>query len=91
MRTGFAIAGAVVVAVVAAAGFYMIDVDQTQETRLPDVNVSVEEGQMPEFDAEVGSVSMTEEEVEVEVPEIEVTTNEDTVTVPGIEVNPPKD
>ncbi|NNE51440.1 MAG: hypothetical protein HKN30_03460 [Sulfitobacter sp.] len=91
MKTGLAIAGVVVVAAVAAAGFYMVDIDQTQETRLPDVEVTVEDGQMPKFDAEVGSVSVGQEEVTVEVPEVNVTMEEETVTVPKISVNPPSD
>ncbi len=74
MRTG-AILAAVVAVIAIAFGIYMIDVDQTQEAKLPEV--SVEGGQMPEFDAEVGDVDVTEEEV--------------TVTVPKVEVNPPED
>jgi len=53
--------------------------------------VSVEGGNLPEFDAQTGSVSVTEEEVDVEVPDVEVTTEEKTITVPGVEVTPPAD
>lgn len=91
MKTGIAVVGVVALAAVAAAGFYMVDIDQTQETRLPDVDVSVEGGQLPEFKAEVGSVNLTEEEVTVEVPEVEVSMEEKTITVPGIEINAPND
>ena len=55
------------------AGIYMIDIDQTQETVLPEI--TVEGGQLPEFDADVGEVEVTEE----------------TVTVPNLEINPPRD
>ncbi|MEW9918665.1 hypothetical protein AB2B41_03565 [Marimonas sp. MJW-29] len=89
MNTATKIVGAVAVVALAAVAFYMVDIDQTQEARLPDVDVSVEGGQMPEFNAEVGSVEMTEEEVTVEVPDVEITMEEETVTVPGISVTPP--
>lgn len=89
MKSAMTIIGAIAAVLLAVVGFYMVDIDQTQETRLPDVDVSVEGGQMPAFDAEVGSVEITEEEATVEVPNIEVTMEEETVTVPGIEVNPP--
>ncbi|MBP0483188.1 hypothetical protein [Sagittula salina] len=72
--------GAVIAAIIAVIaigfGIYMIDVDQTQEARMPEVNV--EGGQMPEFDADVGDVDVVEEEVTVEVPKVEVTPPEKT-------------
>ncbi|MEJ6389451.1 hypothetical protein [Gymnodinialimonas ulvae] len=71
MRTGIIIA-AVAIALLAIGGAYMVDIDQTQDGELPEV--SVEGGQLPEFDAEVGDVEVTEE----------------TVTVPSIEVTPPE-
>lgn len=72
MKTGTIIA-AIAGVLVLAAGIYMIDIDQTQETRLPDV--TVEGGQLPEFDAEMGDIEVVE----------------DTVTVPSLEVTPPAD
>lgn len=70
MKTGVIIGG--IVAIIAVAfGIYMVDIDQTQDAALPEV--SIEGGQMPEFDAEVGDVSVTEEEVTVTVPEINIT------------------
>ena len=89
MKTALTITGAAAAIALAVVGFYMVDIDQTQETRLPDVDVSVEGGQLPKFDAEVGSIELTEEEVTVEVPEVEVTMEEETVTVPGISITPP--
>ncbi|AHD02517.1 hypothetical protein [Leisingera methylohalidivorans] len=58
-------------------GIYMIDVDQTQETRLPDVDVSVEGGQLPEFNAEVGDIEAGTEEVTVTVPTIDIQSPEE--------------
>lgn len=71
MRTGIIIAAALAI-VVLIGGAYMIDIDQTQEGELPEI--SVEGGQAPEFDAEVGEIEVTEE----------------TVTVPGLEITPPE-
>lgn len=62
MKTGIVIA-AVAVAVFAVVGVYMVDIDQTQEAVLPEV--AIEGGRMPEFDAEVGNVDITEETVTV--------------------------
>ncbi|SHH02198.1 hypothetical protein [Cognatishimia maritima] len=64
---------------VLAFGIYMIDIDQTQETRLPDVDVSVEGGQLPEFDADVGDIEVGTKEVTVEVPTVDVQSPEEDV------------
>ncbi|CUH75642.1 hypothetical protein [Tropicibacter naphthalenivorans] len=69
MKTG-AIIGAIVAAVVIGFAVYMIDIDQTEEARLPDV--TVEGGNMPKFDADVGDIDVDEEEVTVTVPTIDV-------------------
>lgn len=74
MRIGAVIA-AIIAVVVIGFGIYMIDIDQTEEGSMPEV--SVEGGNLPEFDAEVGDVDVTQEEVTVTVPEIEVTPPED--------------
>ena len=74
MKLG-AIIGIIVVVLAIIFGIYMIDIDQTEEAQLPEVNI--EGGNMPEFDAEVGEIKVEEEEV--------------TVTVPTLEVNPPEE
>ncbi len=91
MKAGIAIIGAVAVAAVVGFGIYMVDVDQTEEARLPDVEVTIEGGQMPAFDAEVGSVSVDEEQVDVTVPKVKVVTEEETVNVPTLKVTPPEE
>lgn len=73
--------GAVLVAGIAAAAFYLVDIDQTQEARIPDVNVSVEDGQMPKFDINVADVTVTQKEVEVDVPTLGVETETKTIEV----------
>lgn len=75
---------AAIVAVVLAVTF--IDVDQTQEARLPDVDVNVEGGQAPEFDVETGSIDIETEEEEVLVPKVGL--EEETITVPSVEITP---
>ncbi|QXT39113.1 hypothetical protein [Gymnodinialimonas ceratoperidinii] len=72
MKTGTILAIAIA-AIVLVAGIYMIDIDQTEEAALPEV--TVDGGNLPEFDAEVGEVEITEE----------------TVTVPGLEITAPDD
>lgn len=70
MRTGFVIAIAAA-AILAVGAAYMIDIDQTEEGALPEI--AIEGGQMPEFEAEMGEIEITEE----------------TVTVPSLEITPP--
>ncbi|WP_341864090.1 hypothetical protein [Gymnodinialimonas sp. 57CJ19] len=72
MKTGTILAIAVA-AIVIIAGVYMIDIDQTEEAALPEV--TVEGGNLPEFEAEVGEIEITEE----------------TITVPSIEITAPDD
>lgn len=71
MKTGTILAIAVA-ALIAIAGVYMIDIDQTEEAALPEV--TVEGGNLPEFEADVGEIEITEE----------------TITVPGIEITAPE-
>lgn len=91
MKPVLAITGGIAAVAVIAFAVFMIDVDQTQEAALPDVDINVEGGQLPEFDAEVGSISVGETEVEVEVPDVEITTNTETVTVPTLNIEAPDD
>ena len=76
MRTG-TIIGVLAAIVLVVFAVYMIDFDVTEEATLPNVDVTVEGGNLPEVEAEVGDVEVGNEEV--------------TVTVPTVEVNPPED
>lgn len=91
MKTVSTIALGVVAVAAVAFGVYMIDVDQTEEASLPDVDVSVEGGNLPEFDAEVGSIEVTEETATVSVPDVDVSMEETEITVPAIDLNAPDD
>lgn len=69
---------AVIVAAVAIGfGTYMVDINQTEEASLPDVDVTVEEGNMPEFNAEVGDIETGTEEITLEVPTVDIESPEE--------------
>lgn len=76
MKPGVILAVIVVIAL-AAFGFYYFDVEQTQNASLPDVDVTVEGGEMPEYDVESGDVEVGTEEVTVTVPTLEVESAEE--------------
>lgn len=71
------ILGIIVVIALFAFGVFFFDVDQTESASLPDVDVSVEGGNMPEFDVEAGDVDVGTETVTVEVPTIDVESPEE--------------
>lgn len=75
MKTVWTVIGAVVVVAAIAFAIFFVDVDQTQEAALPEV--TVEGGQLPEFDATVGEINVGTETVEVEVPTISVESPEE--------------
>jgi hypothetical protein len=58
-----------------ALGLVACDVDQTEEAELPDV--TVEGGNMPEFDVETADVDIGTKETTVEVPDVEITMPDD--------------
>jgi hypothetical protein len=67
----------ITIALIGAASFALTacDVDQTKEAKLPDVDVNVTEGQLPEYN--------------VTTPTVEVGTENKTVEVPTVDVNIP--
>lgn len=48
------------------------DVDQTEEGSMPDVDVDVEGGNLPEFDVDAPEVEVKMEEKTIEVPVVDV-------------------
>jgi hypothetical protein len=54
-----------------ALGLVACDVDQTEEGEMPDV--TVEGGNMPEFDVETADVDIGTKKTTVEVPDVEIT------------------
>lgn len=83
-----AVLGVAAVAVIAYGAFYFVDVEQTQEARMPTVDIEVEGGQAPEFDVETGSVDIGTTTETIEVPDVEITTSEREITLPTLEVEP---
>lgn len=75
---------ALVLIVLLATG--ILDINQTRETRLPDVNVSAEGGQTPEFDVDAKEVVVGTTETNVSVPNVDINSRETTVDVPTVGV-----
>ena len=78
--------GAAAVAVTAFA-VYMVDIDQTEEARLPEV--TIEGGNMPEFEATTGPIELGTTQETVTVPDIDIDTEQAEITLPTSDVNPP--
>lgn len=66
-------------------------IDQTKETELPDVNVSVEEGQLPEFDVDWADVNVGTRTETVEVPKVVIVMEEMEVEIPYLDVDMPNE
>ncbi len=64
----------------------ILDINQTKEARLPDVNVSAEGGQTPAFDVDAKEVVVGTKETNVTVPDIDIDSKETTVDVPVVGV-----
>ncbi|MEH6744758.1 MULTISPECIES: hypothetical protein [Alphaproteobacteria] len=86
----------IVVAVVAIVGAVwvattLIDVDQTEPGKLPDVDVAIdaEAGKIPEYDVDTGEVEVGTETETVLVPEVVMV--EEEVDVPTVDVEEPED
>lgn len=67
----------------AAAGFALIlplaacEVTKTEDGEMPDIDVSVDGGNLPEYDVDGPDVDFGMKEVTVKVPDIDVTTPDD--------------
>ena len=83
----------VVVAIVGAVwvATTLIDVDQTEPGKLPDVDVAIdaEAGKIPEYDVDTGEVEVGTETETVLVPEVVMV--EEEVEVPTVDVEEPED
>lgn len=81
-RSGLILAVILVLAVIAAFAFGLIDINQTKETRLP--QVSVTGGQAPAFDVNTAKVDVGTKTTTVEVPKVE--TEKRAIEVPTLDV-----
>lgn len=77
------------IAAIACFGLVACELEQTQEGKLPDVDVSVEAGQMPEYDLDVMEVDVSLTEKTVKVPKVIVVMEEVDVQVPVVDVTMP--
>lgn len=80
-----------VVALIAAFATGLLDISQTREARVPNVQASdgairAEGGQPPAFEVQTGSVEVGTREANVAVPKVEVKPGQTKVKVPSVEV-----
>ena len=86
--TGWIVAILIIAAlVVAAFAFGLIDIDQTKETKLPDVSISTTDGQAPAFDVDTAKVDVGTKEQSIDVPTVKVDTKKTDITLPTIDVD----
>jgi hypothetical protein len=62
----------VAVLIIAAFAFGLIDINQTAETKIPDVKVETSGGQAPSFDVDTADVDIGTEEKTIKVPTVSV-------------------
>lgn len=85
---GIIVAAILVVLVIAAFAFGLIDVSQTKETKLPEV--AVKGGQAPAFDVDTAKVNVGTKETSVDVPKVDVGTTKADVELPTVDVQKAK-
>ena len=64
-------------------------VRQTEEGEMPDVDVEVKGGNVPEYDVDAADVDVKAKETEISVPDVDVKTEKKKVTVPDVDVKMP--
>lgn len=64
-------------------------VKQTEEGKMPEVNVSTTPGNMPKVDVDPATVEIKTETQQVEVPDVDVSTETKEVAVPDVDVKMP--
>ncbi len=62
----------ILIVLAAAGGLAACDVDQTKNAQLPDVDVNVTGGQVPEFNVTPPEVPLGTENKTIEVPDVDV-------------------
>lgn len=80
---------ALVLLVLLATG--VLNVNQTREAKLPNVDVSAEGGQAPAFDVDAKRVVVGTTETNVTVPDVDVDSKETQVDVPVVGVKDGKE
>lgn len=88
LKVGLAVAVIAILAVIAAFAFGLIDINQTKQTKLPEV--SVQGGQAPAFDVNTAKVDVGSKKTDITVPKVEVGTTKTDITVPTVDVHKAK-
>jgi hypothetical protein len=81
---GIIVAAILVLVVIAAFAFGLIDINQTKETKMPEVAVTG--GQAPAFDVDTAKVDVGTKQTKVDVPKVDVGTTKATVDLPTVDV-----
>ncbi len=76
----------IVLLVVLAFAFGLINVDQTRTGKLPDINVQASGGQAPAFDVNTAKINVGSTKETVKVPDVQVGTKDTTVNMPTVSV-----
>ncbi len=76
----------IVLLVVLAFAFGLINVDQTKTAKLPDINVQASGGQAPAFDVNTAKIDVGSKKETVKVPDVQVGTKDTTVSLPTVSV-----
>jgi len=63
------------------------NVEKTEEGKMPDVDIEVESGELPEYDVETPDIDIQTEEKTITVPDVDL--EETQVEVPTVEVTLP--
>jgi hypothetical protein len=69
---GKVIVALIAIVIVVILATRLIDLDVTDKGKLPDVDVAVQEGRLPNVDADVGKVEGDSKDVTVEVPTVDI-------------------
>ena len=85
---GLVVAVILVLVVIAAFAFGLIDINQTKDTKLPEV--AVKGGQAPAFDVNTAKVNVGSKDAAVEVPKVDVGTTTANVKLPTVDVQKAK-
>ena len=81
---GIIVAAILVLVVIAAFAFGLIDINQTKETKMPEVAVTG--GQAPAFDVDTAKVDVGTKQTSVDVPKVDVGTTKADIDLPTVDV-----
>ena len=87
MRAVLGLLAVVVIVLIAAVAFHLIDIDQVRSGRLPTVEISG--GQAPSYDVKTAALEMGKKKAEVDVRTVKVGTVKKSVEVPTVAVKKP--